>query len=134
MAQQYEYTQLFVNEGPDVMNILHKILKRIEQKDYQGELRHAFVQSLYLSTYAESRQSKGLSGGAARDDLRFSKRQKTVINYLNNGLTQREIAELMGIKPSTVKSHMVLIYGKLDVSNRLEAIVKIRELDLVNDE
>jgi DNA-binding NarL/FixJ family response regulator len=38
----------------------------------------------------------------------------------------------MGLKPSSVKVHVSLIYKKLDVSNITDAIIKMRELSVVD--
>ncbi|MDR0310516.1 MAG: hypothetical protein LBJ21_02905 [Acidobacteriota bacterium] len=40
----------------------------------------------------------------------------------------------MNLKPSAIKSHMILIYKKLDVSNGVDAMIKIRELNVLNEE
>jgi DNA-binding NarL/FixJ family response regulator len=53
------------------------------------------------------------------------------MSYLCEGLTHKEIAEKMGIKFSSVKSHTILIYQKLDVSNAVDAMIKIQELGLL---
>jgi len=33
-AREYKYTQLFINDGADLTNMLHKLQKRVIQKDY----------------------------------------------------------------------------------------------------
>jgi DNA-binding NarL/FixJ family response regulator len=48
-----------------------------------------------------------------------------------DGLTQREIGEKMGLKLTTIRSHMNLIYKKLDVSNKMDAMIKIREMSIL---
>jgi len=52
------------------------------------------------------------------------------MRLLSEGHDRNGIAEKMGIKPYTVKSHLELIYNKLDVSNRTDALIKIMELDI----
>ena len=48
------------------------------------------------------------------------------------GCGRNEIAERMELKPNGVKSHTTLIYKKLDVSSSVEAVLKIKELGLLD--
>jgi len=57
-------------------------------------------------------------------------RQVEVLRLLSRGLTNREIAELLGISESTVKTHLRTLFEVLDVSNRTEAAMRLRELGL----
>ncbi|MCL2500713.1 MAG: LuxR C-terminal-related transcriptional regulator [Defluviitaleaceae bacterium] len=127
-AREYGYTQLFANEGADISNMLHKLQKRVIQKDYAGALSALEIKSLYFTALTRAKHSPGLTGGRVSENLTFTRQQKTIVRYINDGLTQKEIAERMGIKPSSVKVHATLIYKKLDVSNLTDAIIKIREL------
>ena len=133
-ARDYGYTQVFANEGADLSNMLHKLQKRVIQKDYTGSLSAAEVKTLYYTALARAKSSPGLTGGRFPENLAFTDRQITVMRYLNDGLTQKEIAEKIGIKPSSVKVHVSLIYKKLDVSNVADAIIKIRELGVLDGE
>ena len=72
------------------------------------------------------------AGDCQYQNLAFTDQQKTVLRLLNEGLTQKKIAEQIGIKPSSVKVHVSLIYKKLDVSNITDAIIKIHELGVLD--
>ena len=50
-------------------------------------------------------------------------RELQVLASLISGKTNREIGEELHITESTVKSHLSLIFAKLDVSNRTEAAI-----------
>jgi LuxR family maltose regulon positive regulatory protein len=130
-ADEYNYIQVFINEGAEIANMLHRLQKRIAQKDYDGELSASQVKPLYILSLPRAKHSKGLTGGRARENMKFTDRQKEVMHYLCEGLTHKEIAAKMGIKFSSVKSHTILIYKKLDVSNISDAVVKIQELGLL---
>ncbi len=51
-------------------------------------------------------------------------REEQVLQLLVEGRAVRQIALDLGIAPSTVKNHVQAIYGKLQVSNRAEAVRK----------
>ncbi len=58
-------------------------------------------------------------------------REEQVLQLLVEGMAVREIALELGIAPSTVKNHVQSIYGKLQVSNRAEAVRKAMRAGLV---
>jgi len=57
----------------------------------------------------------------SRGDPSLTDRELEVLASLISGKTNREIAKELNITESTVKSHLSLIFAKLDVSNRTEA-------------
>lgn len=54
-------------------------------------------------------------------------RQLEVARLLAKGLTNAEIADVLGIGPGTVKTHVAAILQALDVSNRTEAVSALME-------
>jgi LuxR family maltose regulon positive regulatory protein len=133
LAGEYGFSQIFAYEGAELITILHKLQKQVMQKDYNGDIPLARVKSLYIMAMTQSKRHKGLTGGAFRHNLKFTDRQKEVIHHLSEGLTQKEIAVAMGIKPSSVKSHLTLIYNKLEVSSSIDAVMRINELHTLED-
>jgi LuxR family maltose regulon positive regulatory protein len=134
VAREYGYTQIFANEGADLSNMLHKLLKRVIQEKYSGNLSAVEVKTLYIAALARAKHSPGLTGGRAPENLKFTEQQKTVMRFLCDGLTHKEMAEKIGLAPSTIKSHMNLIFKKLDVSNGVDAIMKVQEQNLLDEE
>ena len=132
LSREYGYTQIFANEGAALSTMLHKLQKRSVQKDYYGGLSSTEVKTLYTTALAREKHSWGLTGAKMPETLTFTNRQKTVMHYLSEGLTQKEIGERMGLKPSAIKSHMILIYKKLDVSNGVDAIIKMQKLGILD--
>ena len=56
----------------------------------------------------------------------LTRREREVLALLADGLTNREIAQRLGIGPETVKDHVASLYRKLDVRDRVSAV---READ-----
>jgi DNA-binding NarL/FixJ family response regulator len=61
-------------------------------------------------------------------------RELDVLELLCEGLTNREIADELILAIGTVKFYTGQIYGKLGVRNRVTAVVRARELDLIDSE
>jgi DNA-binding NarL/FixJ family response regulator len=57
-------------------------------------------------------------------------RQLEVLSLIARGLTNREICGVLAIAEGTVKAHVAAIFEALDATNRTEAAVLARELDL----
>ncbi len=53
-------------------------------------------------------------------------RQLDVLDMLASGKSNKEIALDMGIAPATVKNHLETIFGKMGVSNRMQAVMVAR--------
>jgi len=71
------------------------------------------------------------SGGLRRNRApALTRRQIDVLERLARGLTNREIAASLGIAEATVKTHLRTLFEVLDVSNRTEATLVMRELGL----
>ncbi len=54
----------------------------------------------------------------------LSKRELEILEMLSTGLVYKEISEKLFISSETVRKHVYSVYGKLHVSNRVEAINK----------
>ncbi|MCL1807082.1 MAG: LuxR C-terminal-related transcriptional regulator [Oscillospiraceae bacterium] len=131
-AYPYGCTQVFANEGAELVNMLHRLHLAAGVKDYSGELPGAFAKTLYIMALSHSKTSKGLTGGRMMKPLTFTDQQKAVMRLLCEGLSQQAIACRLGLKVTGVKSHLQLIYRKLDVPVGIDAVMKIRELGLLD--
>jgi predicted ATPase/DNA-binding CsgD family transcriptional regulator len=63
----------------------------------------------------------------------LTNREVEVLVLMAQGLTNPAIAEELVIAVGTVKAHTHRIYGKLGVTNRVEAVVKAQELSLLGE-
>ena len=60
------------------------------------------------------------------DDLALTRREKEIIPFIAQGLTNKEIARSLGLGPSTVKNHVHNILEKLNVHRRSQAAAILR--------
>jgi len=65
----------------------------------------------------------GVSTAVTPDDVHLTKRESEVLKQIVFGLTNREIAQSLGISYETVKEHVQHILQKLSVSDRTQAAV-----------
>lgn len=65
------------------------------------------------------------------EDLNLSPREMEVLELMAKGFSNQEIAENLFISIHTVKTHSSNIFSKLDVSRRVQAVNKAREMGIV---
>lgn len=69
--------------------------------------------------------------GKEKEEVKLSGKETEVLRHISKGLNYKEIADNLAISPSTVRKHTENIYKKLDVHNKIEAISKGHELNLI---
>jgi DNA-binding NarL/FixJ family response regulator len=73
-------------------------------------------------------QADGRHWDAPADETTLSPREREVLAMIAKGLRDREIAEVLGVAETTVKSHVRHILDKLHVRNRAAAAARFRGL------
>jgi DNA-binding CsgD family transcriptional regulator len=63
--------------------------------------------------------------------LGISPRELAVLERLAAGLSNKQIAEALGVSPNTVKTHVARLFEKLGAVRRTDAIARARELGIV---
>ena len=79
---------------------------------------------------AVSRWSSEIAEAGA---VALTSREVAVLGHLASGRTADAIAHVMGIRPATVRKHLQNIYAKLAVQDRLGAVMRAREIGLLNE-
>jgi DNA-binding NarL/FixJ family response regulator len=93
------------------------IVKHIDPRDLPSALRQAVSDTVF--------QPLGLLERAlssAAEDVDLTKRELTILQALQTGLSNKQIAEKLFLAEQTVKFHLTNIYRKLNVNNRTEAV------------
>jgi len=86
----------------------------------RDELTNAIRQVYAGKKYVQASVKSLLADRADRPDL--TPRELQVLKLLVSGLTNREIASVLGNSENTVRNHTISIFSKLYVSDRAEAV------------
>ena len=86
---------------------------------YRGEA--AISQNELQRVISNVRQER--TRGRAED---LTSRERDVLDYMEDGLSNRQIAERLGVKTNTVRNHVQRILDKLNVHSKLEAVARAR--------
>lgn len=62
----------------------------------------------------------------------LSERHLAILGYVAKGLSNPEIGKLLGIGPDCVKAHLKIIYSRLGVATRTEAVAMALRENLIN--
>ena len=70
-------------------------------------------------------------GNTEQDEIKLTNREIEVLEQLSKGLSYNVIADNLFLSPGTVRKHIENIYTKLQVHNKLEAIQKAKDNNLI---
>jgi len=119
LAQPEGLIRTFIDIGEDLIPHLQDAARQGIEPTYVRRILSAFqsdhVPETPVSGFAEP----------------LSDRELEVLRLVVAGLSNREIAQSLVISLGTAKTHIHNIYGKLEVSNRAQAIARAREIELV---
>lgn len=60
----------------------------------------------------------------------LTEREREVVKYLEDGLTNKEIAAILNVTHHTIKAHISAVLRKLGCKNRTDAALYIQKLNL----
>lgn len=89
-----------------------------------SELKEAIESILTGDVYVSATEWPELKGVDEKisNDYGLTDRQKEIVHYLVQGLSNKAIAYKLMISSETIKSHLKIIYQKMGVSNRTECV------------
>ncbi len=148
LAEPSGFLRLFADLGPPLDRLLDRLRWQGVAVEYITQILIAFgmkddadadirrkttepairPSSAVASALARGRQQPGASSSLI-DPL--TPRELEVLALLGRRLTNQEIAEELVVSPSTVKTHTLNIYRKLEVNSRKQAVAKAKELSIL---
>jgi len=96
------------------------VLRRCIRRVHEGEAWVSREQMTFLLEALVSTPKVKAVDGKGMNLL--TKREAEVVRCLSEGMTNREIAERIGLSQHTVKNYLFRIFDKLGVSNRIELL------------
>jgi DNA-binding NarL/FixJ family response regulator len=93
------------------------VLKGIDPRDLAGAVRQVMRGTIFRAL-----DRPGVGALSALEEAGLSPRELSILEALESGGSNREIAERLFVAEQTVKFHLTNIYRKLGVSSRTEAV------------
>lgn len=124
LAAQEGYVRVFLDAGKLLVPVLRQAAAQSIEPEYVGKLLAAFREEGLLQ---EKQREERVSALAEP----LSEREVEVLRLVAAGLSNPEIAEHLFLSVGTVKRHVYNIYGKLEVTGRVEAVTRARDLKLL---
>jgi two-component system, NarL family, nitrate/nitrite response regulator NarL len=107
------------------------VLKGVGSKALAEILKAVAAGETYVSPTLAARllaSLKELSAGDATNPVsQLTQREMQILQLVANGLTNKEVALRLDLQEKTVKHHMTHVLAKLNVRNRTEAAMLLRE-------
>jgi LuxR family transcriptional regulator, maltose regulon positive regulatory protein len=125
LAEPGGCTRTFVEEGAEMERLLSAVAAGGRMPDYIGRLLAGFAVSKPQTDSLPARAAQPLI-----DPL--SHRELEVLRLIADGLSNEEIAGRLYVALSTVKGHNRVIFDKLQVQRRTEAVARAREFGLLS--
>lgn len=134
IASEFPETRILVlttfSESKDVVKALDAgangaIVKDSSQQELISAIR-AVAEGKRVISPEISRTIDGVS-----QKPQLSDRHRLILEYVAKGLSNPEIGKLLGIGPDCVKAHLKIIYARLGVATRTEAVFFAVQEDLL---
>lgn len=105
------------------------LLKDAAPEELIDGIRRAVRGETVLNTQVAGR----LMGRMRNPNTALTPRELEVLELVARGMSNRKIADQLVLTEATVKSHLVHIFTKLDVSSRTAAVARAQELGMLGD-
>ena len=128
MAEPGVFVRTFLDEGVPMSRLLHEAASSGMMPNYLGKLLAEFEAGIPKQNL-NSDQRHAPASRSFVDPL--SGRELEILRLIAQGLSNREISERLFIALPTVKGHNRIIFDKLQVKRRTEAVAKARQLELL---
>ena len=133
MAQPGHFIRSFIDEGEGILQLLREeyqtIMEGTGNRDGQFGADRAFVEQILQASGTDLSRAPVM---AVQPLEALTDREKEILVFLANGVSNKEMAGRIFVSENTVKFHLKNIYSKLAVANRLQAISAARQLGIVH--
>ena len=130
-AYPEKYIRIFVDEGAPLGVLLAQYIKFRQSQQYRPikKVPLPYVKQLHSLMFPLDQESDSatLTNGYKPS---LTLKEQEVLKLMEIGLTNKEMADKLGVSLSTIKTHINNIYSKLQVKNRLQALERVRTYKL----
>jgi LuxR family maltose regulon positive regulatory protein len=112
LGEKEDFVRTFLDEGEPIFDLLRRLRS---DSPYVENLLACFREELESSV----------------SDLVLTKREQDVLRLMENGMTNKEIAVSINVTVGTVKGYASVLFKKLVVHNRTQAVARARELNIL---
>jgi LuxR family maltose regulon positive regulatory protein len=133
LAEPEGYVRVFVDEG-DPMRVLISEFQELSRQKLSAGADEEILRLLAYTEKLLSAFSQPLPEAARAPALLpelLSERELEILRLIAEGCSNQEIAEILVIAVSTVKTHINNLYAKLGANRRTQAIAMARDLGLL---
>ncbi|HEX9864952.1 MAG TPA: response regulator transcription factor [Acidimicrobiia bacterium] len=111
------------------------VLKRVKSNELVTDIRKVGAGESLLDADMTERLFERLRSGPQEDPLlsRLSRQERTIVDHIAAGLTNRQIAEEMFLAEKTVKNYVSNLLSKMGMSRRSEAAAYVARLEGEHD-
>jgi LuxR family maltose regulon positive regulatory protein len=131
LAEPEGYILLFLEEGPPLIPLLKAVADSRSTPDRLKKYAHKLLNAFAGKDKAADPHPPGKADGLIEP---LTPREMEVLQLVAIGDSNQAIADQLVITVRTVKKHITNILGKLEVSNRTQAVARARELGLITSD
>jgi LuxR family transcriptional regulator, maltose regulon positive regulatory protein len=88
-----------------------------------------FVNGLLERLRERARETRKPAVARPRDEL--TARERSIVEFIARGRSNKEIARELGVAPETIKTHLKRIFQKLSAESRTQAVVRAQSLGML---
>ena len=90
-----------------------------------------FIVGIYINKKSLKKEKIDFIGHQKIEELGISKREYEVLVQISKGFSNKEIADVLFLSESTIKTHVSNLLVKLDSKRRTQAIQKAKDLHIL---
>ncbi len=131
LAEPGGYVRTFTREGASMARLLARVLEAVPTGGNRAPAAPPNASAAYIGALLTA---LGWPIPALVQPARtpaLSERERDIVRLMAQGHSDREIARHLMLAESTVKTYAKRLYGKLDVRNRMQAVMRAGELRLL---
>jgi ATP/maltotriose-dependent transcriptional regulator MalT len=115
---------IYTEYGDEINELLQKLPEIIRKQKHERSIEQLFKE---IKTKSLDKEIP-----PANLEIKLSGRDIKILKMVSRGHKNSEIAQSMFLSPESIKKYMYEIFQKLEVDNRIKAVIKANELGLID--